>query len=201
MFRLMLTALAFVLTAFQYRTEAPCWSPLPGYEIKFDGTGATGTFSNLSGSICFDGANPQNGSIDVTVDAASIKTGNSVKDKHARSDDWLHAAKYKTIRIKSTSFSKSAGNYVMQAQLTLHGVTRNISIPFSFENKNGVPLFTGTFSVNRKDYGIEGPLMSFTVGDRFDISIQVPVAPKTQGRVNSLMPNAPAHTTGVMPGR
>ncbi|MEM1216980.1 MAG: YceI family protein [Bacteroidota bacterium] len=150
----------------------PSYQIAEDYSIQFSGRGANGTFSGLSGTIIFDPQNLATAKMDVSVDATTIETGNSLKDKHARGEDWFDVAQYPTITFASNSFSATdAKNYVVNGTLTLHGTARKVSIPFSFENNT----FRGSITVNREDYGIDGPFISFTVADEFDVELVVPV--------------------------
>jgi polyisoprenoid-binding protein YceI len=151
------------------------WQILSGYEVAFSGAGAEGTFSGLQGTIDFDPAMPEAAVFDVTIDAASINTGNDTKDKHARSDSWFATDNYPTIRLRSTRVSKSGSGYQLTGLLNMHGVEKEISFPFTFTETVTGAEFTGSFTVSRKDFGIKGPWYGFTVGDDFTVQLKVPV--------------------------
>ncbi|MEL6972549.1 MAG: YceI family protein [Bacteroidota bacterium] len=151
------------------------WNISDDYNIRFSGRGADGTFSGLQGTINFDPANLANARMDVSVDVKTISTGNNTKNKHARGDSWFDAETYPKITFRSEQFRKKGQAYEVVGDLTLHGTTKEVTIPFTFtENTNG-GLFVGTFTVDRQEYGIEGPLLAFTVGDDFEIELRVPV--------------------------
>ena len=95
--------------------------------------------------------------MDVILDINTIGTGNNTKDTHAKSEEWLDAAKYPTIRLTSTSFKEMGNHYVMNEKLQLHGITKEIEIPFNFKEENTKGLFTGTFKISKSDYAINGP--------------------------------------------
>jgi len=151
------------------------WNIDPNYSIKFSGTKAEGTFSALKGTIIFDPHNLPASKIDVTVNANTIKTGNDTKDEHAKGSSWFDVEKYPVIKFTSSSFSKSADKYIVTGILELHGTKKKIQIPFSFTNSGGKGLFTGDFTINRKDYGINGNVFGFAVGTEFTVSLKVPV--------------------------
>lgn len=147
-----------------------------GYAVRFSGRGASGTFAELTGAIRFDTAALDAAAIDVAVATASIATGNATKDGHARGASWLDAAAYPVIRIRSTAFAKAEDGYVMAAELTLHGQTRPVEIPFTFTPRpDDGGTFRGAFTVDREDYGIEGPFGQFVVADELDVELVVPV--------------------------
>lgn len=121
----------------------------------------TGTFTNISGKLMLDTANPNTGSADVTIKVISLNSGHRERDVHVLTADFLDANKYPDMRFVSSGF-KSTGKDtgVMSGQLTLHGATRNVEIPYKilgFANDpwgNQRAAFEGKFSINRSDYGI-----------------------------------------------
>lgn len=126
------------------------WKIGEKYAVKFDGGDPSGEFSGLKGIIQFDPSNLGASKFDCTVDVASINTGNAMKNTHAKSDKWLDATKYPVIRFTSSSVSKTATGYVTRGTLELHGVKKEIDLPFTFANN----VFAATFEVNRMDYNI-----------------------------------------------
>ena len=151
------------------------WNIDPGYSIKFSGSKAEGTFSGLAGKISFNPNDLANSLIDVSVNANTIKTGNSTKDGHAKGEDWFNVAKYPIIKFTSQSFTKSADAFVVSGTLELHGTKRQIQILFTYSGVGTKGLFVGSFKLNRKDYGINGNLFGFTVGKEFAVTLNIPV--------------------------
>ena len=152
------------------------WKILEDYTIEFSGTGAEGTFHGLEGTIEFDSQDLANSRFDVSVDPASIATGNKTKDKHARGKSWFNVERYIKIKFVSNTITSLEEGYVADGILTLHGVPRETQIAFTFtENAQGKAIFKGTLMVNRQDFEIEGPFISFMVGDEFVVNLVVPV--------------------------
>jgi polyisoprenoid-binding protein YceI len=150
------------------------WKIADGYAIKFSGKDASGHFGKFMGDIVFDEKNLAASKFSVSVDVASISTGNGMKNKHARSDKWFNAKQFPSIQFVSGKFTKTATGYAVEGILDLHGVKKTITIPFTFSNNT----FAGSFSVNRLDYGVgtmEG--MSKKVSNEIKIDISVPVTP------------------------
>jgi len=151
------------------------WNMAEDYELRFSASGAKGTFSGLQGEIQFDPEQLDQSVMDVKLDASTIETGNNLKNKHARGDKWLHVEKYPEIRFASKSFRKTKGQYEVTGDLTLRGVTRELTIPFTFERTGEGALFRGHFAVNRRDYEIDGPLLGFVVSNEIEVDLRVPV--------------------------
>lgn len=150
------------------------WKIADGYAIKFSGKDADGHFKNFSGDLVFDEKNLAASKFSVSLDVASISTGNGMKNKHARSEKWFDAKQFPTIQFASDNFSKTANGYAVEGTLDLHGVKKKVTIPFTFTNNT----FKGSFAVNRLDYGVgtmEG--MSKKVSNEIKLDISVPVTP------------------------
>lgn len=145
------------------------------YSVKFDGGKVAGTFSNLTGTIYFQENNLAQSKIEVEVDVATIKTGSDKMDEHAKKDTWFDAEKFPKIKYKSLSFTKTPEGYSVLGNLTMHGVTKAVSIPFTFKKSNTGGLFEGKFKVNRQDYGIKGNSFGFLVKDLYEVTLKVPV--------------------------
>ena len=170
---IVVTAIGLLSTAFVVLSTN--WNIDPNYSIKFSGKKAEGTFSGLSGVINFEQNKLQEAKIDVSIDANTIKTGNSTKDSHAKGESWFDVAKYPSIKFESTAIAKSSDGYLATGNLTLHGVSKTVAIPFQFTEQNGKGSFVGSFKVKRKDYNIRGNSFGFLVGDDFDLTLNVPV--------------------------
>ncbi|TRX62544.1 YceI family protein [Fulvivirga sp. M361] len=151
------------------------WTINEEYSIKFSGSGANGTFRGLTGTIVFDPELPDQSSFDVSVDASTISTGNKTKDKHARGSSWFDVRKYPEISFKSQHFKKVGSGYEVKGTLDMHGVRKEVTIPFVFKANETGGLFEGNFKIDREDFEITGPLFGFMVGDEFDITLKIPV--------------------------
>ena len=169
-----LIGLSVLLSAFT-SLNAITWKIADGYAIKFAGNDAEGVFSKMTGDISFDEANVEAAKMSVSIDVTSINTGNGMKNGHAKSSKWFDAKKFPAIKFTSSKFSKSAEGYTVTGQLELHGITKEVAIPFTFANNT----FKGKFQVNRMDYGVgnmEG--MSKKVSNEIKLDITVPVTKK-----------------------
>ncbi|MEM6841504.1 MAG: YceI family protein [Bacteroidota bacterium] len=151
------------------------WSISNDYVVRFSGSGAEGTFRGLHGTIVFDPSAPEQAKFDVSVDATTIDTGNKTKDKHARGDNWFDVEKYPEIKFRSSRITKADEQYQMTGILTLHGTEKEIIFPFTFTESGSSGVFEGSFTVDREEFGIEGPFIGFLVGDDFEVSLKVPV--------------------------
>lgn len=160
-----------LLSAFTIK-ESINWKIAEGYAIEFSGTDVEGIFKKMSGEISFNESDLANSKFSITIDVASINTGNGMKNKHAVSDKWFDAETYPNITFNSNKITKADTGYEVTGTLVLHGVTKEVTIPFEFASNT----FKGNLKVNRLDYGV-GTMkgMSKKVSNEIAINITVPV--------------------------
>jgi polyisoprenoid-binding protein YceI len=142
-----------------------------------------GRFNDFSGTIVFDAAKPTNSSVEFTIKATSIDTGNENRDKHLRSADFFDVEKFPEITFKSTAVKEVAKNrFQVTGAFTLHGVTKTIILPVEFlgeakMGENSKAGFSAETTINRKDYGIvwNSPLENggTVLGEDVEIAINI----------------------------
>ena len=131
------------------------------FKVRHLMANVSGSFKDFDADIQIDRANPANSSVEFTIQAASINTGNDNRDNHLKSPDFFDVAKFPTISFKSTAVkAKSKNLFDVTGNLTMHGVTKQVTLPVEFlgfgkdprgNEKGGFQIET---VVNRKDYGI-----------------------------------------------
>jgi polyisoprenoid-binding protein YceI len=126
-----------------------------------------GTFGGMKGDINFNRNHPDKACFDVSINASTVNTKNKKRDKHLKNEDFFEVDTYPTIHFKSTSATKTSNGYETVGQLTMHGITREITIAFTAENN----LLKGNFVVDRFDYGIGEKTNTFMVGKEVNIEI------------------------------
>ncbi|NND29282.1 MAG: YceI family protein [Myxococcales bacterium] len=124
--------------------------------VLFDVDGA---FEKFSVSIDGDPSKPETVKVEANIEVASLNTNNGKRDKHLKSPDFFDAAKYPMIRFASTGVKKQGGQLVVTGNLTMHGVSKLVSIPFKVargKNAAGVDTTTykGRLTLDRNDYGV-----------------------------------------------
>jgi len=148
-------------------------------------TKVRGSFDEFAGTAVLDGANPANSRVEVTIEAASIDTRNAQRDEHLRGNDFLAMQEYPKITFASTGVRQAGETtFEVTGDLTIKGVTNEITIPFEFEGSAKDPFgnqrvgFEGSVTINRRDYGVTwnaaleggGVLVSDKVTLEFEIS-------------------------------
>jgi len=142
-----------------------------------------GRFTGVSADIALDDpSDPTTGRGTVTIDAASIDTGNTMRDNHLRGGDFLHIEKHPTILFTLKSIAReSADTYSVVGDLTIRGVTREITLGYEHggvaTDPYGNVKVGGTLSgaLNRSDWGLTWnvPLGTggWLVGDKVKLDI------------------------------
>ncbi|MGP6158568.1 MAG: YceI family protein [Vulcanimicrobiaceae bacterium] len=146
-----------------------------------------GQFRTLSGKVeLADSAIPV--SVFAEIDAASIDTREEQRDGHLRSEDFLHVEAYPTLIFKSTQVvAKSDTAFTLTGDLTLHGVTRTVSLDAEVEGRTVDPWgndrigYGAEGKLSRKDFGLAWNQLlesgGAIVGDTVEIILSLEVVP------------------------
>ena len=147
-------------------------------------TTVRGTFAEFEGTAHVDTVNPANSSVIVTIQAASVTTGNEQRDGHLKTGDFFDVAAYPTITFVSSAVSQNGTDWDITGDLTINDVTRSVTVPFEQTGSAKDPYgnlrigFEGGVTINRSDWGLAfnaaletgGVLVSEKVKLEFDIS-------------------------------
>ena len=130
-----------------------------GFTIRHMFSQVHGRFTQFSGTILYDSAAPEKFSIEMEIQTNSISTDNPKRDGHLRSEDFFWADSFPVAAFKSTKAYKSESGAMVEGNLVIRGVTKEVKVPFEIlgSGKTGgrlVAAFHATFKVSRKDFGI-----------------------------------------------
>jgi polyisoprenoid-binding protein YceI len=126
-------------------------------------TNVKGSFDKVTGTINLDDKDITKSTVNATIDASTINTGEPKRDGHLKSPDFFDVEKHKTITFKSKKVEKAGESKLkVTGDLTLHGVTKEVTLdvegptaefknPFSGSPTRG---FSATTKINRKDFGL-----------------------------------------------
>lgn len=87
-----------------------------------------GEFKTFDADIRYDHPDLSTANVDIRVDVSSIETGNDKRDEHLRSEDFFHVSEYPEMTFKSTSITKQGDELVMVGDLTIKGITHEITL-------------------------------------------------------------------------
>lgn len=143
-----------------------------------------GGFEKLSGTLVYDAASPSKSSVQVAIETNSINTREPQRDTHLRSPDFFDVEKYPTITFKSTRVEGSGGELKVIGDLTIHGVTQQVTLDVdgpSDEMKDpwgNIKIgASGSTKIKRKDFGLTWNAAleagGFLVGDDVTINLDV----------------------------
>ncbi len=130
------------------------------FKVRHLFSNSTGKFNQWSGTMEFDPADLEKGAADITIQAASISTANDDRDKHLRSPDFFDVEKFPTLTFKTTAVKKTKDGMELTGDLSIHGVTKSVTIPFEYRGSGKDPWgntragFAGSLKINRKDFGL-----------------------------------------------
>ncbi len=148
------------------------------FKVKHFGVGFQyGSFRKVSGTLVVDEGKPARSSVSIDVDAASVFTANKKRDKHLRGPDFLNVKQFPKISFRSTKVRKSGKELKVQGKLTLHGVTKPITVRMLLVGKgkdawgNNRIGFEGSFVVKRSNFGIAK--MKGAVGEKLHMIVAV----------------------------
>jgi polyisoprenoid-binding protein YceI len=147
-----------------------------------------GRFGTFEGRVV-TGADPLDSEVTATIDLASIDTGNRTRDEHVRSADFLDVEKYPNMTFRSTGVRTADGDFVLDGELTLHGVTKAVAFDLEVDGFGPDPFrtddpfkgsragFTATGTVDRLEFGVgDGatiPGGGLGLGDKIQIVLEI----------------------------
>ena len=158
------------------------------FQVRHLLTKVRGRFADFEGTIQYDEARPEDSAVNVTIQATSIDTTEKDRDTHLRSADFFEVEKFNTLTFQSRSIARKGPNqFDLAGDLTIHGMTRQVSFDVEFLGKAKDPwgneriAFEAETTVNRKDYGLHWNAAletgGFLVGDDVKISLSIQAVP------------------------
>ena len=151
-------------------------------------TPVTGTFGSYDIELMFDKDDPTNSRVDVSIDVASVSTGNERRDAHLRSDDWFGADTYGKITFASTSVKKTGANeYVAVGTLKIKDVSKQIQLPITLLGVKAIPemmremlggvtqvaSFQANLTIDRTAFGVGTGMWGETAVVGADVEIEL----------------------------
>lgn len=121
-----------------------------------------GLFKDFSGQLSYDPANPAGAHVDLTVYTDSVDMNDSGNNALMKSPDFFDVAHFPTMHFASSSTSvKPDGTLEMTGDMTIRGVTRQMTIPVHLrpavkEGESSGTVFESTFPIDRTAFGLNG---------------------------------------------
>ena len=190
MLRRVATLSLAALLIFPALTQAASWKIDPNhsstrFEIRHLFSKVQGDFTQFSGTLDYDPANPTAAKVETKIDAASINTNNEHRDGDLKSENFFDVTKYPDITFTSTKVEKVDTGLKVTGDLTMHGVTKPVVMDVDILGVGPHPMikggqvagFSAHTKVDRKDFGIiwnktlDGG--STLLGDDVDITLNI----------------------------
>lgn len=124
-------------------------------------TNVTGGFNQFAAEIDADNDDFTNARVNFSAETSSISTNNEQRDGHLKSPDFFDVENHPQITFTGTRFTKKDDeNYVLEGDLTMHGVTKPVSLNVEYGGIQVDPWgntkagFELNGKINRKDFGL-----------------------------------------------
>ncbi len=139
-----------------------------------------GRFNDFSGKFTIDKENPSKSSFTLDIKVDSVDTNNVKRDEHLRAPDYFNSKQFPLLSFKSTKVTPTSAGYEVAGDLTIHGVTKPVSL--NLKGGNRVEDFKGikrigvvtTTVVKRSEFGMTTALPA--LGDEVHVNIGIEAA-------------------------
>lgn len=142
-----------------------------------------GRFGNIGGSIVMNEADISKSTINVTIDVTTVDTGVTARDNDLKGPNYFDVAQFPTATFISTSVAKSGNGLTVMGNLTLHGVTKPVTLnvqgptgPVQGMDKKPHEGFEATTTIKRTDFGIAAKAPAAVLGDEVQLTIDLDMA-------------------------
>lgn len=133
-----------------------------GFKVKhMMFTNVSGKFDTFEATVETEGDDFTTSKIEFSAETASINTGNGDRDNHLRSGDFFDAAQFPKVTFTAGGFTKKSGDdYTLTGELTLHGVTKSVTLEAEYGGLlqdpwgNTKAAFSINGKINRKDWNL-----------------------------------------------
>ena len=144
-----------------------------------------GEFKGVTGTITWDDSDVRKSSVNVTIDANTVNTGEPKRDGDLKSDHFFDVAEYPTLTFKSTKVEQAgAGKLRVTGDLTIRGVTKSVVLDVDGPSTsvkdpmgNTRSAISASTRINRQDFGVKWNANmdggGVVVGDDVNITIDL----------------------------
>lgn len=185
---LALTAAALSFAGAGAYAQTSTWTIDPAhssanFQIRHMGvSNVHGSLGSIKGTVNYNEKDITQSTVETTIDATTVSTGVDARDKDLKSPNYFDVEKYPTLTFKSTSITNSGGKLQLIGDLTLHGVTKSVTLdvdgpapPQTGRDGKIRSGFSAEGTLHRTDFGIGAKVPSAMVGDDVKFSIDVEI--------------------------
>lgn len=148
--------------AVAYAQTAPAWTvdkarSKLGFQSAFSGIKFDGQFNDWNAVINFDPNNLAQSKATVTINLASARTGDKDRDETLPTGDWFNVKQTPQATFVTTAIRANGPNrYIAAGNLTIRGVSRPVSLPFTLNINGRTAVMNGQVVINRSQWGVGG---------------------------------------------
>jgi polyisoprenoid-binding protein YceI len=120
-----------------------------------------GDFKTYSGTIIYDDKDINKSSVNVVIESKSIDTANVKRDEHLRGKDFFEVEKFPQVTFASKRIQKRGKAFIAVGDLTMHGITKEVEIPFTLSGPVADPWqgnkhlgIEGGLTIDRQEWGV-----------------------------------------------
>lgn len=185
---LMAIALALATMSAGAQAQTSTWSIDPAhssinFEVRHMGvSNVHGSIMSLKGTVVYNEQDITKSSVQATADTSTVNTNVEKRDQDLKSPKFFDVAQFPQLSFKSTSVSKSDGKLTLTGDLTMHGVTKTVTLDLDGPappqtDKNGKTRsgFSASGVLKRTDFGVGAGYPTAVVGEDVKFSIDVEI--------------------------
>lgn len=142
-----------------------------------------GSFGEFSGTVTGEPGKPETFAAEITIQLASVDTGNEKRDDHLRNPDFFDVEKHPTMMFRSTGVTMDGDEGILMGELTLHGVTKLVELELEYRGQIDDPWgntragFSAEGRIDRREFGLTWSKALETgglvVGNDVDIELEI----------------------------
>ncbi len=126
-----------------------------GFSVTWSGEAFNATFKSWQATIDFDPADLRHSRVVATIDLSSEASDSPDNDEGLKGSYGFAVAQFPAAKFETTGFTAKGGNaYVATGRLTLHGMTRPITLPFTLDITGNTAHMKGKAVAMRTDFGL-----------------------------------------------
>jgi polyisoprenoid-binding protein YceI len=149
-----------------------------GSSVKFNvdaSVSIAGTFDKWDASLTFSSRDASTGVLDIKVDAASVDTGSSLKNRKLKGEDFFDVEHNPFITFRSTKALQTGPNtFELDGNFTIRGVTKPEKLVLTVSGKGtGSGEIKGTMAFDRKSYGMNSGIPFIRIADRVEVIVSL----------------------------
>ena len=165
--------------------------------IKFDveaSVAIVGKFDKWDAKLTFTSPELSTGVLDIKIQAASVDTGNAIKNRKLKSKDFFDVEHNPLITFHSTKVEQTGPNTVaFDGDFTIRGVTKQERLTLTLpRERTGVDTVNGTMAFDRKQFGMNSGIPFIKIADRVEVTVNLK-AQRVSGALGELEVIATSH--------